>query len=172
MRLPRSKEDQPNSLSDGNKDIESQGTTTSNDSSSLDDTSTTQQPIDTIELTFSRFLEDITQKTSLSGGLRAYLSTKKNYHVHDIQSEHLGESRQYWRDIILGVNDGALQLGWIARTAANIDVLNLAALLHWYRSRLDVSLGRRRDGSEPFQHGHLADCYRGNHRWSYIHVVR
>jgi hypothetical protein len=35
-----------------------------------------------------------------------HFATLEDKHNDGFQSEHLGDSRQYWRDIILGVNDG------------------------------------------------------------------
>jgi hypothetical protein len=35
-----------------------------------------------------------------------FFATLEDKHNDGFQSEHLGDSRQYWRDFILGVNDG------------------------------------------------------------------
>lgn len=34
------------------------------------------------------------------------LDQNKSFYNHEYQKEHIGESREYWRDMILGVNDG------------------------------------------------------------------
>mmetsp|Transcript_10786 Transcript_10786/g.26643 ORF Transcript_10786/g.26643 Transcript_10786/m.26643 type:complete len:314 (-) Transcript_10786:204-1145(-) len=34
------------------------------------------------------------------------VDNSKSFYNHDYKKEHIGESREYWRDMILGVNDG------------------------------------------------------------------
>ena len=43
---------------------------------------------------------------TVSHGSRCFEPCSESFHLRPSYTDHLGKQRQYWRDIILGINDG------------------------------------------------------------------
>lgn len=112
----------------------------------------------------STYLTDTDEEFGDESGQNSIVNKQSD--KEGFQSEHLGDSRQYWRDIILGVNDGIKALWLIDDFSSH----SFFSFLCRFGVHLFACGWCHR--SQSLQQGYFVDRDRWDNCWSHIYVGR